>query len=538
MAPIPSRLQIDLSKYEKLDRLQAGHLRHIHNLASLPDGEWHHMGSQEPQQEFLDAFRYQLAQMSYAASVAHYHRLPAARSLFKPLIRQLIQKMLHPTVWGYWYLTSQSGSFVDPGRTELRKPWADPVIEENIMYSGHLLLMTSLYAMLFDDDEFEKPGSLTFRWAPLFWGFGPQEFHYDNRSLQKGIVDQMERNNWVGVCCEPNSVFVVCNQFPIIAMRYNDVRDNTSVVKEVLAKYEPAVKKHGLIRSDGTYAEWLYLKQGQIEQPKGVQTVAWANAFMNAWNSEIIYGLYEKQVKGFVTNIDGKVELQLPEIGWAYRRIAEERDVGNNDSFVLELAREEASKEKPAPFPYTSPVLGYVVQWLSELGKTAELQGLLDTADANLQPTWENGGLFYPRNDRRFNDEGNWTHMDPFTGNAGIAYARLNVQDGQKIMWDNPRSQEYFQSQPWIDGVELGDGIDCLRSVWDADAGALVLTMQTWDGRPRTVQPSAMNVPLGQWAVYVGEELVLCEGLEEGGKLTLEVLVNGAALDVVFVKVD
>lgn len=30
------------------------------------------------------------------------------------------------------------------------------------MYSGHLLLMVSLYAMLFDDDEFEKEGGLKF----------------------------------------------------------------------------------------------------------------------------------------------------------------------------------------------------------------------------------------------------------------------------------------------------------------------------------------------------------------------------------------
>ena len=83
------------------------------------------------------------------------------------------------------------------------------------MYSGHLLLMTSLYAMLFDDDEFEKPGSLTFVWDPLFWGFGPEKYIYDNRSLQQVILRQMEENDWVGVCCEPNAVFVVCNQFPV-----------------------------------------------------------------------------------------------------------------------------------------------------------------------------------------------------------------------------------------------------------------------------------------------------------------------------------
>lgn len=85
------------------------------------------------------------------------------------------------------------------------------------MYSGHLLLMTSLYSMLFDDDEFEKPGSLTFKWEPMLWGLGPQRFEYDNGALQDIIVAEMEQNGWVGVCCEPNTVFVVCNQYPVRA---------------------------------------------------------------------------------------------------------------------------------------------------------------------------------------------------------------------------------------------------------------------------------------------------------------------------------
>lgn len=79
---------------------------------------------------------------------------------------------LDPFVWDYWHATSQASSLFDPDLKQLRQPWSDPVIKENIMYSGHLLLMTSLYAMLFDDDEFEQPGSLTFQWRHWAWGFG------------------------------------------------------------------------------------------------------------------------------------------------------------------------------------------------------------------------------------------------------------------------------------------------------------------------------------------------------------------------------
>lgn len=214
-----ARLSLDISRYSKLDAAQAGHLRHFHNLTTQIDGEWHHMAGFDPHQEQFDAYRYQLAVMAYAVGMAHFYRLPAARGMFKQLLGQVIRKFLLRDVWGYWWTASHSGSYVDPGRTELRAPWANPIIKENIMYSGHLLMMTSMYAMLFDDDRYEKPESLTFRWDPMLWGVGNETFHYDNRSVQAAILAEMERSKWIGVCCEPNLVFVVCNQFPVSQIR-------------------------------------------------------------------------------------------------------------------------------------------------------------------------------------------------------------------------------------------------------------------------------------------------------------------------------
>ncbi len=131
---LPRKLEHDfLDKYEKLSWEQAGHLRHFHNLATQRDGDWSLMGSQDPGQEWLDSYRYQLATMAYAAGAAHYHRLPVLRSAFKALMESLIKKMLRREVWGYWFLTSHSGKFVDPDIKELRKPWADPIVKENIM---------------------------------------------------------------------------------------------------------------------------------------------------------------------------------------------------------------------------------------------------------------------------------------------------------------------------------------------------------------------------------------------------------------------
>ena len=75
--------------------------------------------------------------------------------------------MLLRIVWAYWFNTSLGGKqyrpkalldFVrheltyspfqgtatDPDLKKLREPWADPVVRENIMYSGHLLYMVAL----------------------------------------------------------------------------------------------------------------------------------------------------------------------------------------------------------------------------------------------------------------------------------------------------------------------------------------------------------------------------------------------------------
>jgi len=69
--------------------------------------------------------------------------------------------------------------------------------------------------MLFNDDKYDREDALVFNWNPIFWGMGPEKFVYSRSTLQEAIVEEMERNNWMGVCCEPNSVFVVCNQFPV-----------------------------------------------------------------------------------------------------------------------------------------------------------------------------------------------------------------------------------------------------------------------------------------------------------------------------------
>ena len=75
--------------------------------------------------------------------------------------------------------------------------------------------MLSLHGMLFDDDKYDEPDGVVFDWNPIFYGLGPEKFTYSRSSLQKIFLDQMERLGWMGICREPNMVFIICNQFPV-----------------------------------------------------------------------------------------------------------------------------------------------------------------------------------------------------------------------------------------------------------------------------------------------------------------------------------
>lgn len=77
--------------------------------------------------------------------------------------------------------------------------------------------MVSLYSMLFNDDSFDQPDSIVFDWNPLFFGMGPERYSYNRSTLQQAILKEMEREGWLGVCCEPNAIFIICNQFPVSA---------------------------------------------------------------------------------------------------------------------------------------------------------------------------------------------------------------------------------------------------------------------------------------------------------------------------------
>lgn len=411
------------------------------------------------------------------------------------------------------------------------------------MYSGHLLLMVALYGMLFDSDEFEEEGSIEFKWDPVFWGMGPESFKYSRASLQQVILDQMEKNGWVGVCCEPNVVFVVCNQFPvsafmaksrsmadlrqIVAMRYADVHLGTNVVDGVLEKYKAALKRKGMIGDAGYFSDMWQVRQDRAIPAGEAAFTAWGATFMNGWNSEQVHAMYPSQALGTLTKReDGRVNVERPDVAATIRELIQTQGANPHAASTRKEAFELANSRSQPGFPFTKPMFGYAAMWTSEVGDKGRLSGLLKHADTLLDPCWSNGGLYYPRNDVKEDSDGNWRYVDPFTGNGAIGYARLNVADGQKKMWERAWTPEKVQNSVAIENVSLADNVDFLRCEWvdAAEAGweGLVMTMRTWNGERVTIHPKIVGLPAGRFSVFVDGSLSQVLAVEKGEDVELE----------------
>ena len=237
-------------------------------------------------------------------------------------------------------------------------------------------------------------------------------------------------------------------------------------------------------------------------------------------------------------NEEGKTRLQPTRIAQAYRHLVLAEGHDPNAIATLELARKNQNKFVSAAFPFETISWVTFLMMLSELGKKKELNDLLEFADTKLSPTWENGGLFYPRNDTLVDEEGDFVHMEAHSGNSGIAYARLNVPDGQKIIWEKPWTRETLQDRPWVDGMGYADGVDFLRGEWDAEKNAVVVTMRSWDGKQKRANLVLRNLAEGEWAVYIDGKLKDQKHAKVGGSIAVEVTLGAKEVDVVVVAVE
>jgi Linalool dehydratase/isomerase len=58
-------------------------------------------------------------------------------------------------------------------------------------------------------------------------------------------------------------------------MRYNDIRDGTNIVEDVLNKYKAAWKSKGMIQENGLFVNWYSPNQDKVQEAPSIGFTAW-----------------------------------------------------------------------------------------------------------------------------------------------------------------------------------------------------------------------------------------------------------------------
>jgi hypothetical protein len=246
---------VDPVDYPRLSATQLSVVRDLVDRSQLPLADWPRSqfgygpfaDSQNPSHSDLI---YQMRADATALAQAQYDKLPAYRELLQRSQDQLIQKMLDPAAWGSWYELSrwEDGITFAQGGGQV-KPWADPFLKHNIMYSGNLFQMLGYYGMLYRDRKYEAPGSLTYVWdratarqVDADYDGEPQVFRYDFKRIGQALRRQYQEGDYVGIACQPKYAFTLCNEVPILAYRHYDLLLGTRYAPEVQSKFMKGVR--------------------------------------------------------------------------------------------------------------------------------------------------------------------------------------------------------------------------------------------------------------------------------------------------------
>jgi hypothetical protein len=420
-------LQVKPDDYPALTEKEIGHLRWIVKLAQQLPGDWSYMGGQEPGQEWLESYRYQLAFMAYALSITQYHKTPAYRELYQKAMDQLIQKMVRKDVWEFWVESSRGGKKLNPALKEKGQGWVDPVMDKNIMYSGHLIQMVELYQMLYRDRKYDKTGSIVFsrEWLKE----EVNRFEYDSNKIADVIHKQFEQNPLHAIECEVNLIFAQCNQHPVLGLMLYDYNHKTNLanVRELLKK--TIQEKKFLNPETHNFMNFYLVQQDKVIPASSPGADGWTGAFMHAWDPKLIEENYPYQVKQHVK--------------W------------EPDGTASALDKTWSSVGAP-----------FFAILAKEVGDEKTAKGILAWMDKNYAPVWTDGMFRYPRNDEK--------KVTPFVTNLA-ALAELNLKDGIWSLHNRPWRDEYF-AQPFITGIDYPKVI-VKQAYYDSSKDALIVSL-------------------------------------------------------------
>ena len=126
-----------------------------------------------------------------------------------------------------------------------------------------------------------------------------------------------------------------------------------------------------------------------------------------------------------------------------------------------------------------------------------------------MNPTWRDGGLYYPRNDTRYDEDGILRQVEPITGNALLPYARLNIPQGLHDFYNKPWGHSHFD-QPLI--TEVSDDVDVAPAWYDVERRQLLFSAKRWSmavaANARIGIDHVFDHGSGPWALRRGDQMI------------------------------
>ena len=209
-------------------------LRYVLDLALQPHESWQGFFFVRPEQFREGAVRYQLNFVSYTAAMYQYSCAPAFTGYAAEAQRNVIAKMLCRPVWSYWALENAWGN--------LR--WnPDPIINDNVMYSGYLGLMLGLYETMTGDRRYHEPGCLQLRWN------ADRTFEHDFGTITDALVDNFARARLGQYPCEPNWIYPMCNTFAVNTLLVYDRLRHTNYAAADHTRRTPRLRERRFLRT-------------------------------------------------------------------------------------------------------------------------------------------------------------------------------------------------------------------------------------------------------------------------------------------------
>ena len=322
----------------------------------------------------------------------------------------------------------------------------------------------------------QKPDAFTFEGFQSN-GFGAKTAEYSLSSLNDVIYWQFVESGFMGVACQPNEVLVTCNQFPLWGLKWQDTKSGGSRTDEAVDTDFRAWERFGAYK-DGEETPFLWHAAQNKLSPARVpgSTIPIPGSFFVAspWS---YWSLHSTNTQYSQSTYDYIAAAALDRDTDGSLVIIREKEMMADGKRYGRGARVLAGEKAPGVVHYSEPggrqaeIWGWFSLILSE-GGDPRLEEILDYVDRNMNPTWENGGLYYPRNEMNWVD-GKFVGVAPTSGNANFTYARLNKKDGLKQLYN----ADWAPSRPATPNLaDVSRDVDVIRAAYLPERNVLVVT--------------------------------------------------------------